>query len=705
MKQVLIKKGKAITEEVPAPLIAENEVLVQVHYSAISAGTEVSGVKSSGMPLYQKTLKQPQNIKKVLEMVKSQGLTKTIARVRSKLEKTNSTGYSAAGIVLEIGKNIKDIKQGDRVACAGAGIANHAEFIAVPENLICKVPQDLPLDLASTITLGSIAMQGVRRADPKLGEFIAVIGLGILGQLTAQMLKISGCKVLGIDIDQRRIDLASSAGLDKGLNPNQDNLVEEVLRFSNGYGVDSVILTASAKSSEIINQAMEMCRKKGKVVIVGAIGLNLKREEFYKKEIDLFISTSYGPGRYDEKYEQKGVDYPYAYVRWTEKRNMEEYLHLLSKEKIKAKPLIEKIYPIEEAERAYEELKREGSRPLIILLKYNQTSVPERKIVISEKEISRNRINIGLIGAGGFVKGMHLPNIERMKNLYNLYSIADKIGSNAQATGKEYSVSYTTTDFKEILADKNVDMVIITTRHNLHTPLAIAAAKAGKAIFVEKPMATNETELKELINILEEKKVPFLVGFNRRFSPFAVRIKEIVRDRTNPMLINYRMNAGFIPKEHWVQTDEGKGRNIGEACHIYDLFNFFTESEVEFISASSIEPKTKQYLKNDNFIATIKYKDGSICNLIYTALGSKDYPKEEMEIYVDGKIIHLNDYKELEIFGAKMKGMATKIQNKGHYRELIEFAKSIKEGNGYPIPFWQLVQATQISFEVEKKIM
>jgi len=705
MKQVLIKKGQVRVEEVPAPLVSENEVLVHVYYSCISAGTEMAGIKSSGMPLYKKALKQPQNVKKVLNTLKTQGLLKTISKVKDKIGSGAPIGYSASGTVVEAGNSIQDIKQGDRVACAGAGIANHAEFIAVPRNLLVKVPDNLSLDVASTVTLGSIAMQGLRRAAPRLGEFVAVIGLGILGQLTSQMLKTAGCRVIGIELDQRRIDAAFSSGMDKGINPTKDNPVDEVMRFSNGYGVDSVIITASTESSEVINQAMEMCRKKGKVVIVGAVGLNLKREEFYKKELDVLISTSYGPGRYDEKYESKGVDYPYAYVRWTENRNMEEYLQLLKDGKINILPLIEKTYPIEKAAKAYEELKTAANKPLMVLLEYNKEAIPERKIVISKRKISRDKLNVALIGAGGFARGMHLPNLKRLSNLYNTYAIVEKIGSNAKAIAEQYGASYTTTDFREALKDKDVDMVIITTRHNLHAQLAIEAAKAGKAVFVEKPMALNEEELKELVLVLEETRVPYMVGFNRRFSPYARKIKEMIKNRINPMIINYRMNAGFIPKEHWVHTEEGGGRNRGEACHIYDLFNFFTESEVESIAAFSIDPKTEQYTRNDNFIASIKYKDGSVFSLIYTALGTPEVPKEQMEIYVDGNVVFLNDYKELKIFGGpKNYELKTKAQDKGHNEELAEFARSIRDRDGYPIPLWQLIQATEISFEVEKMI-
>ena len=704
MKQVFMKKGRTIVEEVPAPLVGEKEILVQVHYSCISAGTELSGLKASGTPMYKEALKQPEKVKKALDMIRNQGLQKVVARVKRRQDVTTPAGYSASGIVMEAGEKIQDIKQGDRVACAGAGIANHAEFIAVPRNLLVKVPDNLPLDFASTVTPGSIAMQGVRRADPRLGESAAVIGLGILGQLVSQILKANGCKVAGIDLDQRRVDAALSLGMDRGLNPSRDEVVDEVIRFSGGYGVDSVIIAASTESSEVINQAMEMCRKKGRVVIVGAVGLNLKREDFYKKELDVLISTSYGPGRYDEKYEMGGVDYPYAYIRWTENRNMEEYLRLLSSGKLNIKPLIEQTYPVEEAPEAYERLKAAGSKPLIVLLQYNKEAMPERKIVVSRPQPAKDKINVALIGAGGFAKSFHLPNLKELSSSYNIHAIVDKNGGSARAAADQFGAACAVTDYREIMKDKDLDMVIIATRHNLHARIAMEVAGAGKAVLVEKPMAMNKKELEELVRILEDAKIPFMVGFNRRFSPYARNIKEIVKNRSNPMIINYRMNAGFIPRDQWVHSEEGGGRNIGEACHIYDLFNFFTESEAESVSACAIDPKTDQYTRNDNFIATVKYRDGSVCNLVYTALGSGEVSKEQMDIYVAGKVIHLDDYKKMEVFGAKNKRTETRTQQKGHYEELVEFAAGIKKGNGYPIPLWQLIQATEISFEVEGQI-
>lgn len=705
MKQVFIKKGNAMIGKVPTPIVSDDEVLVQVGYSCISAGTEMAGIEASGKPLFKKALDKPAHIKKVLESIRTSGLKSTIAKVQSKVEAKNPIGYSASGIVLEAGKNIKGFKPGERVACAGAGIANHAEFIAVPENLMVKIPDEVPLKDASTVTLGSIAMQGIRRCSPGLGENITVIGLGILGQLTIQMLKTSGCKVIGIDIDQSRIDKALSMGLDIGLNPGKTNIVNEVIRNTNGYGSDSVIITAASKSSIVINEAMEMCRRKGKVIIVGAVNLNLEREEFYKKELDLLISTSYGPGRYDERYEKKGFEYPYAYIRWTENRNMKEYLRLLAEKKIKIGPLIEKIYKLEDASRAYEELGSSQLRPMIVLLEYDREIKIERKIVTNDQYIKDDKIKVGFIGAGGFAKSIHLPNIKKMDSIYKITAICSKTGSNAESIAKEFNAMYATTDYKEILKDPDIDMVIISTRHNLHAKIAIDAVNAKKIVFLEKPMALNIEELTELSNIIEKNQIPFIIGFNRRFSPFSKKIKKLIKNKINPMIVNYRMNAGYIPREHWVHTEEGGGRNIGEACHIYDLFNYFTDCKATHIKAVSIDPQTEQFLSNDNFIATIKYEDGSICNLVYSSLGTDQVPKEQMDLYFDNKIIRMNDYKELEIFGLKEKGINLNIQNKGQFEELQEFGNNLKKNNdGQTIPLWQLIQATETSFEVEKQL-
>lgn len=705
MKQVVTRKGQIAVEDVPAPIAGEKEILVRVYYSCISSGTELSALKGAKLPLYKRVLQQPAHIKTALEMIRRHGIEETVARIKSVLDSPHSLGYSASGIVLEVGRQVKDIQPGDRVACAGAGVAHHAEFVTVPRNLLVKIPERVSLDAASTATLGSIALQGIRRADPRLGEFVAVIGLGVLGQLAVQMLKANGCQVIGVDVNPSRVDLALSLGLDKGLHAGQRDCVQEAVQFSGGRGVDSVIITASTESSEVIHQAMGMCRRKGKVIIVGAVGLNLEREPFYAKELDVLISTSYGPGRYDPEYELEGRDYPYAYVRWTENRNMEAYLRLLEDKKIKIKPLIQKIYSVEEAAAAYEELQSTVRSSLMTLLEYHQESVLERKVIIPalKPESKKERFNVAVVGAGSFAQAVHLPNLKKLDNLYRIYAVVSKTGLNVKTIAEQYHAAYAATDFQEVLKDEKVDVVLIATRHHLHASMAMEAARAGKAVFLEKPMAVNPAELKPLAQALEETQVPFLVGYNRRFSPFIQKIKEITAQRKNPLIINYRMNAGFIPLDHWVHSPEGGGRNIGEACHVYDLFNFLTESTVQHIHVSSISPSVS-FSKNDNFAVTVKYQDGSLGNLIYTALGTPQAPKEEMEIYCGGKIIRLSDYQKLEFVGLNIAPQYSPVQRKGHYEEWTAFAQSMKGGGGFPIPLWQLMQAAEISFEVERQI-
>ena len=705
MKQVFNKKGEIIVSEVPAPIAGDDEILVQVYYSCISSGTEISVLKSQGKSLIKKALEKPQNIKKVLDMIRERGLADSVAKVRNKIDAKTQTGYSASGVVLEAGKNTYDFKPGDFVACAGAGMANHAEFISVPSNLTVKLPESLSLKAASTVALGAIALQGVRRCSPEIGSYVVVIGLGILGQITSQILKVSGCRVLGIDIDENRINKAMSFGLYKGINAKSYNIVNEIIRNTNGFGADAVIITAASESDSLINQSVKMCRRKGKVVIVGDVAINIEREEFYKRELDVLISTSYGPGRYDNNYEVKGFEYPYAYVRWTEKRNMDEYLKLASEKKLDIDALIEATFPAESAKEAYEYIKSDA-KPLIVLLEYNLESKPKNKISFEYKTGGKEgKINVGIIGAGSFTQDVHLPNLEKLKDIFNIYAICSKVGGETESLARQYKAYIATTDYNQILNDENIELVLVSTRHNLHAKIAVDALKAGKAVFVEKPMALNNNELLELKEIIEKTKIPYMVGFNRRFSPYSAKIKEIIKNRTNPLIINYRMNAGYIPKEHWVHNEEGGGRNIGEACHIYDLFNFFTGSEFYSISAHSITPLSEQYLINDNFSATIKYKNGSVCNLTYTSMGSRVAPKEQMDVYFDGKNLYLNDFKELYLYDARIKLLDKGIQDKGHLNELKSFGEYLKgSSEAQVIPLWQLIQATEISFEVEKQI-
>ena len=713
MKQVLIKPGMAVLEEVPAPQVESGTILVRVKYSCISIGTEMSGLKSSETPLWKRALKEPEKVKKVLEMAATQGISKTHKLIKDTVSSGVPTGYSAAGIVLEIGDGVEDIVVGDYVACAGAQCAYHAEIIRIPRNLAVKIPENLNFKNASTVTLGAISLQGVRRAQPTLGETFVVIGLGIIGQLTVQLLKVNGCRVIGTDINPERIRFSEKLNMDMGIYPDNGSDIEQVARLTDGIGCDGVIITAATLSHKVVSNAFQMCRKKGRVVLVGDVGLNLNRSDFYRKELDFFISTSYGPGRYDNAYEDKGLDYPVSYVRWTENRNMVEYLRLLSQGHVRVEPLIGQIYPIEKASEAYDSLRKNGQKHLMVLLRYpnDEAQIATEHTIPNPqaKPAKTGCIRIAVIGAGSFAKGMHLPNLKALTDYYHIQAIVSRTGHNAQNIAKQFGANYASTDYRQILDDPEVDAVLIATRHNLHTTMALQALKTGKHVFVEKPLCLKQSELEAIkafysSSLKNQKTSPpiLMTGFNRRFSPHMRRIKEIVINRSNPMIINYRMNAGYIPLDHWVHTEEGGGRNIGEACHIYDLFTYLTEAGAINVQARAVTPRTGHYSRLDNFVVIITFDDGSVATLTYTALGSKDYPKEKLEVYVDGKVLVMDDYRNLNIYGAKIKGVKTKFSEKGQKEEILSYAKVIKMGGEWPIALWEQIQATEIALQVEK---
>ncbi len=708
MKQVLVSGGVVRLEDVPAPVVEPGTVLVRMDHSCISIGTEMSGVKSSGTPLWKRALNQPQHVRKVVDMVLADGIAQTRRLVSERLAIELPTGYSGAGVVIEVGVGVDEFVPGDRVACAGAQCAFHAEVVRIPRNLVARIPDKVGFEEASSVALGAIALQGVRRASPTLGETFVVVGLGILGQMTVQMLRANGCRVIGVDLDRERIALAQQHGMNWGIHPDDVSDVAHVARLTDGAGADGVIITAASPSDAIVSTAFNMCRKKARVVLVGDVGLDLQRADFYAKELDFFISTSYGPGRYDTQYEEKGLDYPLGYVRWTENRNMVEYLRLIADGAIAVKPLIAAVHPIEKVDAAYAALQSGAGKPLMVLLAYSRANaLATRRIALTPVSATSGHpaIRIALIGAGGFAKGMHLLNLAELGADYHLCAVASRTGHNAASTGKRFGADYCTTDYREILDDKDVDAVIIATRHDTHASIALEALKAGKHVLLEKPLALEEPELAAIEAFFATgsgAKPVLLTGFNRRFSPHAERIEGMVRKRSNPMIINYRMNAGYITLDHWVHSNEGGGRNRGEACHIYDLFTFLTNSISTDIQASTIVPRTGYYSSSDNFVANITFKDGSVATLTYTSLGTSEFPKEAMDIFVDGMVFSLDDYRHMAIAGVRQKPLVMRSPNKGHREELVAFARAVKGESDWPIPLWQQLQATRISFEVDR---
>lgn len=703
MLQAIIKKGKVLAEEVPSPILSEGEVLIAVSFSCISAGTELKSVGNSGENLLVRAMKQPENLKKVIDLAKAQGIAKAFSKVQQKVKYGTPTGYSNAGVVIAVGSGVKNFQIGDKVAAAGAGIANHAEYAVVPQNLVMKVPDGLDLQLASTVTLGGIALQGVRRADLRMGEYGVVIGAGILGLLTVQFLKNSGVRTIVSDINEERLKIAKELGADMVINPSKADLVKTVSDFTGGYGADAIIFTAATASSEPLSDAFQACKKKGRVILVGVSGMEIKRADIYQKELDFKISTSYGPGRYDRQYEDLGNDYPYAYVRWTENRNMTEYLRLLQEGKVKLDLLINKVYPIAQAEEAYASLQG-PEKPIIVLLSYETKAEnkPESKVIVNAAYSSKDVLNVALVGAGSFATAMHLPNMEKMKDKYALYAVVNRTGHKGKSVATHFNAKYATSNIDDVLSDPEVDLVFITTQHKDHAALVLQSLQAGKHVFVEKPLATNQEDLDKIVAFYrdsqEEKKPILLTGFNRRFSKYAREINEHTKDRINPLFVSYRINAGFKASDEGIH-DHG-GRVVGEVCHFIDLISYLTGASIASVSVEKISPANNQIRKDDNVAIVLKYKDGSVGNLQYFATGNKGYQKENLEVHFDGKTIVMDDFKKLTGYGVKLKEMVGKIPEKGQYEELLYMHESITQGK-WAIDLEDMIQTTQATFLIQ----
>ncbi|MGC9472205.1 MAG: bi-domain-containing oxidoreductase [Bacteroidales bacterium] len=710
MKQALVKKGLVYGEEVPAPVVSDGGVLIRVVNSCISAGTELSGVAASGTPLIRRILDQPEKVVKMLNLVRSEGFRKTYREVKGLLEEGKPTGYSLSGMVLATGKGVTRFRPGDRVAAAGGGFASHAEMVEVPQNLVVPVPANLSWADASTVALGSIALHGVRRSGLRLGEHAVVAGSGILGLITIQILKAAGIRVIATDVDNRRLKLARKLGVLHTINPSETDAVKEVRSFTNGYGADAVLFTASTSSSEPLAEAFQMCRRKGRVVLVGVAEMNIERKDMYPGEIDLLISTSYGPGRYDPAYEEKGHDYPYAYVRWTENRNMEEYLRLIAEGKVDVATITEKIYPFEKVTEAFDSLKTDLKKPLLIILDYGEiTDTPtsreeeKRMTPLSPTAGKPRRIRVGLIGAGSFATHMHLPHLQQLKKEFEIRAICDTNGPRARAVGEQFKARYITTRYQDLLTDNETDLIMICTRHDSHARLVLEALKAGKNVFVEKPLATTREDLEAIETFYRSagrKKVPLLTtGFNRRFSPFIREIKKHTDQRINPLHIHYRMNAGYLPPEHWIH--EQGGRIIGEACHIIDLAGFLTNSPVTSVFRESVQPATGFYLPSDNKSITLKYADGSVAVIHYIALGNPSFPKEYLEIHFDGNTLVMDDYKRVQGYGIQVPPLNSHKGDKGHMEELKQLYASLTGASEeWPVELDNMLMTTATSFLV-----
>lgn len=620
-----------------------------------------------------------------------------------------NVGYSASGEVIAVGDAVTDLVPGDRVACGGAGKANHADYVSVPRNLVCKIPDGCSVRDAATTTVGTIALQGVRRTQPEIGETVAVLGLGLLGQMTCQMLRANGCSVIGLDLDGSRVERARSLGMDAGASA-PDAYKALVRDMTGGRGADRVVITAATKSDAVINLAMEVCRAKGRVVIVGDVGLNVARPQFYRKEIDLVMSTSYGAGRYDRDYEEKGIDYPFAYVRWTLNRNMSAYMALISSARLDVGSLIDKVVSVDEAPAAYAELAASSQAPLGVLLRFPEDSrdlaeaQDATRITIQgfRKPLDRV-INFALVGAGAFGISMLVPQMQKRKDRYFLRGVVSRSGLQASNYVRANQVEVLASDLGVVLADPDFDMVVIATRHSEHADQVVQSLTAGKHVFVEKPLALTWQDLDRVVTAYRSLENPplLMVGFNRRFSPALVKLREVLAKRRSPLIVNYRLNGGYIPPDSWIQNDQGGGRNIGEACHMYDVFRSLAGAPVTSISANAIDPGALPYLRNDNFVATLSYADGSVGNLVYTALGPKQgMPKERIEVFCDGDAYVVDDYKSL-VRASDGEVLWSGEVDKGHFEELSRLGDAIAEGGRAPIEFDEIVETTAVSLHVE----
>lgn len=699
MKQVIqcYRSATPKVDDVPPPSLRGAGLLVLNEASLISPGTEKSTVQVAQRSLIGRAMERPEKVRKVLAAIQKNGLKDTLKRVFERLDSPVALGYSCAGTVVEVGKDADFFSVGDRVACAGQNYASHAEMVYVPKHLCVKIPEAVDSEDASFVTLGAIALQGVRQAEPRLGDRVAVIGLGLLGQLTVQMLKASGCRVIGADLDSSKLQLARQLGADAV--SSSAALMEAASAFSEGHGVDAVIITASTKDNGPVELAGAIARAKGRVVVVGAVGMNLPREPYYKKELELRLSMSYGPGRYDSQYEEHGRDYPFGYVRWTEQRNMQAFLELVAERKVHLKSLITHRFPIEQAESAYS-LMMEGTQPymgMVITYPSDRARPLPRTISVTPQQSTR-AVTMGIIGAGNHVRAMLLPPLQTM-NSVTIRALCTASGITSKSLAGKIKAGYCTSDAQAILDDAAINTVLIGTRHDSHGSLVVKSLLADKHVFVEKPLCLTEEELQE-IRVVYEKKAPdglqLMVGFNRRFSPHANQARTFFASRTNSLVMLYRVNAGRIPPEHWVQDpDVGGGRLIGEVCHFVDYMQALCAAPPISVFARRIG-RHSSGITDDQCVLSLTFGDGSIGTIVYTAEGHASLPKERFEAHADGKSLTMDDFLETQMYeGRQNHVFKTAKREKGFPEEMTQFVQAIEQGLPPVITFDQIEAVTR----------
>ncbi|MGD1018022.1 MAG: bi-domain-containing oxidoreductase [Verrucomicrobiia bacterium] len=683
MKQLVqdFKTGDIKLVDVPSPALAPGCVRVRNAFSLVSAGTERATVNLAQQSLVGKARSRPDLVRRVVETVKREGLSAAVRKVQSQLDQWKALGYSCAGTIIEVGEGVAGLSVGDRVACGGQDYASHAEEVVVPQNLCAKLPEGVALEQAVFTTLGAIAMQGVRQADARLGESVAVIGLGLVGQLTVQILKAAGCVVLGIDVSAEACELATRCGCDAVATRTSGDIERVAARLTNGFGVDAAIIAAAAPTNDPIELAAKICRERGRVVMVGVTGMELPRDLFYEKELEFKLSRSYGPGRYDPLYEEKGVDYPIGYVRWTEQRNMEAFVQLLAGKRVDVTPLITHTFAIEDASKAYELITGKTEERFVgVLLEYPKIENRGRKTEPATNRSSvvhrPSSVCLGVIGAGNYAQGVLLPQFKANADVM-LRTVCTATGVKAEKAKEKFGFETGTTNWRDVLADKAVNAVLIATRHDLHAPIVVEALRAGKTVFCEKPLCLRGEELDEITSAIQQSgNSRLMVGFNRRFAPFAAR----ARGLTGPLVMRYRVSVQPLPADHWVNDSQtGGGRILGEVCHFVDFLRFTARSRVVSVFA--------QGFGGENVQVALRFADGSVGSIDYFNVADAALKKERVEMFAGGRHVIEDDFRE-----------------KGQAEEVRQFVHAVKSGGPMPIPLEEIVDSTRATLAVLESI-
>lgn len=722
MKQVLqhARTGEVTVEEVPAPQLLPGCALVHIAASVVSAGTERASSEFARKSLLHKAKSRPDLVREVISKVQRDGILSAVQAVRSRLDQPQNPGYSSAGTVIAVGEGVTDIQPGDRVACAGAGIAMHAEIACVPRLLLAPIPASdplsdgVPFDEAAFATLGAVALHGIRTSEARLGDLVAVIGLGLLGQLTVQLLKAAGCRVLGMDLDGTRAELARGLGADE-IASAPSAFRDLCFEVSAGCGVDAVLITAETASSDPVNLAGAIARDRAVVVAVGTVGMQIERKTYYEKELDFRISRSYGPGRYDTAYEQKGRDYPIGYVRWTETRNMQAFLQLLAQKKIDVGSLITHRFPVERAKIAYNLITGKlHERFLGVVIQYsgNSEAIQTLSLVVrpqvAQRSHSREGARVGLLGAGGFASSTLIPAM-KASSATSFISVCAATGSHAQHAAQKFGFGDCTTDDAGLIRNSDIDTVVIATRHHLHASQVLAALAAGKNVFCEKPLCLIERELREIVGaylqIEPVDRPALMIGFNRRFAPMVAEMKSFLDSISEPLALNYRINAGYLPPDHWVNDrEQGGGRILGEVCHFVDLLMFLVGSPIVEVAARAVGNSGRY--SGDNVLISLRFASGSEGTISYLANGDRSFSKERLEVFGGGAAVVLDDFRRLELFrnGRKKTVNSRWRQDKGHVHEWAAFVGSLQPGSEPAIRFEDLTCSTLATLCIDESL-